>query len=319
MEDLCILCNNLLKFKSIKNVKKYDIMYDVYLCESCRVGSTIPKPSPDDLSKLYSAGTYRLDSGKRFNPFAECLIYVFRFLRKKRIQKYIDKGRILDIGCGRGLFLEIMRKDGWNVTGVEFDAETASYASKAYNIRAIPAQSVIDLPDESFDVITLIHSLEHTPDPAGLINQCKRLLKKKGLIVVAVPNFFSFQASVGKKVWFHLDLPYHLHHFSEEGLSTLLNKYSFKILNIRRFDVEYSPFGWLQTLLNLSGVRENLLFNLIKSPGLRRKEISSLPKGELILNFFLLPIYLPASVLLSVFESFLLKKGGTIEIYASKE
>ncbi len=319
MKAVCSLCNKHLSIKLIKNIKKYGTIYNVYFCKECMVGLTIPTPSPEDLSRLYSSGNYRSGSGKRFYPFIEYLIYEFRLGRKRRIQKYINKGSILDIGCGRGLFLDIMRKDGWSVTGVEFNSETASYASDAYGIKVIAATSIGELLDESFNVITLNHVLEHSNSPAALINECKRLLRKGGLLVVAVPNIFSFQALIGKRVWFHLDLPYHLHHFSEEGLSTLLNKNSFKILKVKRFDLEYNPFGWLQTLLNLSGISENLFYNLLKSPELRKKEISNVTKWDLILTFALLPLYSPLSFMLTAFESLLLKRGGTIEVYAVKE
>jgi hypothetical protein len=61
---------------------------------------------------------------------------------------------------------------------------------------------------------------------------------------------------MGKHLWFHLDFPYHLYHFSEEGLARLLEKYNFNLEKIRRFDLEYNPFGWLQTLFNLTGIKK---------------------------------------------------------------
>lgn len=318
MKTVCSLCKNPFNIRLIKDIRKYDTAYSVYLCRECMVGSTTPTPSPEDLSRLYSSGNYRSGNGRRFNSFIEYLIYSFRLQRKRKIQKYIKKGDILDIGCGRGLFLDIMRKDGWIVTGMESNKETASHASDVYGIKVITETSINELPDESFNVITLNHVLEHSHSPAELVNECKRLLRKGGLLVIAVPNIFSLQASAGKRVWFHLDLPYHLHHFSEEGLSMLLSKNSFNILKIRQFDLEYNPFGWLQTLLNLSGIRENLLYNLLKNPELRRKAISNVTKWDLILTFALLPLYFPMSLILTVFESLILKRGGTIEVYAIK-
>ena len=319
MKAFCSLCGKSLTIKLIENIKKYDFFYNVCLCKDCMVGITFPAPSTEDLSRLYSLGGYRSNSGKRFNPLIEYFIYIFRQWRRQKIQKYVKKGCILDIGCGRGLFLKVMRKNGWNVTGVEFDEETALSASKAYNIDVITQESIHNLPDESFDVITLYHVLEHLDNPAAVIHTCKRLLREGGLIVISVPNIFSLQASAGKGVWFHLDLPYHLHHFSEGGLTILLNKNSFKILKIKRFNFEYNPFGWLQTLLNISGISENLLYNLLKLSTLRKREILNVNKKDLILTFILLPLYFPLSFILSAFESFFLKRGGTFDMYAVKE
>lgn len=239
-------------------------------------------------------------------------------MRKKRVNRLVKKGRILDIGCGRGLFLDIMKRDGWAVTGAEFNKETASYASEVYGIKVITESSIDTLYDESFDVITINHVLEHSQRPAELISECKRLLKRGGLLVIAIPNIFSLQASLGNKVWFHLDLPFHINHFSEKGLSLLLNKYSFRILKSRQFDLEYNPFGWLQTLLNLSGIKENLLYNLLKSSHSRSNELINTSKRDLVLTLLLLPVYFPLSFILAVFES-LLKRGGTTEVYAVKE
>lgn len=319
MKNVCSFCNNHLKIEFAKHVKKYDEIYNVYICESCMIGLTIPKPSQQDLSRFYSMGTYRLDDGKRFNPLIEYFIYLFRLRRKREIQKYVRNGRILDIGCGRGLFLHLMRKHGWEVAGAEVDKEAARCASKAYGIEVIPVQSIKQFSDRSFDVITLYHVLEHSPDPLMLIGECKRLLREKGLLVIEVPNIFSLQASIGKKAWFHLDLPHHSYHFSEAGISALLKKSSFRILRVKQFSLEYNPFGWLQTLLNMSGLRENLFYSLLKSQELRKKERSGFRKKDLFLTFMLLPTFSPLSFILSLFESFLLGKGGTIRVYAVKE
>lgn len=318
IKPVCTLCDNQLSAKLIENIERDGKIYTIYFCKGCNVGITIPMPSSEELSRLYT-GNYRSISGKRFNPFIELFIYIFRLQRKRRIEKYIKRGSILDIGCGRGLFLDIMRKNGWGVTGVEFNKETASYASETYGINVIAGNPMEwGLDDESFDVITMNHVLEHVHKPVEIIGECKRLLRRGGLLVVAVPNIYSLQASAGKGIWFHLDIPYHLHHFSEDGLHSLLNKSGFKILKIRRFDLEYNPFGWLQTLLNLSGIRENLLYNLLKNPELKIKETPSPPLQDILLNLALLPLFIPLSFILSLLES-LMKRGGTIEVYAIRE
>jgi len=318
LKPVCTFCNNFATKKLITGVEGGK-SYDVFFCEQCAIGVTTPMPSYAELNALYASESYRTASGKRFNKLLERFIYLFRLGRKRRIEHYVKKGRILDIGCGRGLFLSLMRTGGWEVAGTEFDEETASYASRTYGIdvkSGVPSEW--GFPDESFDVITIAHVLEHSQNPENMLAACRRLLRKDGLLVIAVPSIASLQAVVGKKVWFHLDIPYHLYHFSETGLAGLLKKYSFSISRIRRFDLEQGPFGWIQTMLNLSGIRKNLFYNLLKDPVLRNRELLEATKTEIVFTFILLPVFIPLSFLLSFFESFLLKRGGTIEIYAIK-
>jgi len=319
LNPVCAFCNAPLTMKLQGGPERDDKAYDVYFCTTCAIGVTIPMPSLAELDGLYASDSYRTAAGLRFNKLLERLIYLFRLGRKRRIEQYIKKGRILDIGCGRGLFLSIMRAGGWDVAGTEVNEETAMNASRAYNLdvkSGVPSEW--GFPDESFDVITLHHALEHIQDPGEMIGTCSRLLKKGGLLVIAVPNIASLQAAAGKKAWFHLDVPYHLYHFSEAGLARLLKKHSFPIARIRRFDIEQGPFGWIQTLLNRSGIRRNLFYNLLKNPALRKRELAEATKADVVYTLMLLPLYVPLSFVLSLIESFLLKRGGAIEIYAKK-
>lgn len=301
----------------IGNAETLGARYDILFCDRCRVGKTSPVPPPEELARLYSLGSYRADSGKRFHEPLETLVYICRLQRKRRIEKFVRRGRILDIGCGRGLFLGVMKDHGWSVMGVEFDTAAAAVASAAHGIDVIAANRVgSDLPDGNFDVVTLYHVLEHVHDPAETVRECARLLRKGGLLVVAVPNILSLQASVGKRVWFHLDPPYHLHHFSEEGLSKLLADHRFEIRRIRRLDWEYDVFSWLQTLLNRTGIRKNLLYDALKTRTLWGRQSGDRSEYGLVASIVLLPLLVPVSLLLSLFESYLLKRGGSVEVHA---
>jgi hypothetical protein len=102
-------------------------------------------------------------------------------------------------------------------------------------------------------------------------------------------------------------------------LIKLLKKHSFSIVRTRRFDIEYDPFGWLQTLLNITGIRKNYLYSLLKNPELRKRELAGAGKRDILLTLALLPVYLPLAVALSIFESFALKRGGSVEVSAVKD
>ena len=320
MGTTCTICNSLLSTKIIRDIIIDDAAYDVYYCEGCKVGVVIPMPSKEELAAMYSSGNYRAEKGKRFNPVVEFSIYLSRIYRKQRIKRYVRGGSLLDIGCGRGLFIDIMRRDGWAVTGVEYSAETAEDVSKTYGIPVVSGEPPAwGFQDGSFNVITMNHVLEHLHNPDKMVGECRRLLKKSGLFVCATPNIASLQASAGKGRWFHLDVPYHIHHFSEAGLVKLLEKHSLRIVRIRRFDVEYDPFGWLQTLLNISGIRRNYLYDLLKNPELGKRELARARKRDMLLTLVLLPLYVPLSLALSLFESFALKRGGSVEVFAMRD
>ena len=319
MNCSCTICGDEIQKVIIGNAEVPGARYDIYFCDRCQVGKTAPVISPEELARLYFPGSYRAESGKRFHEPIETLVYLCRLQRKRRIENHLHKGKILDIGCGRGLFLGVMRAHGWTVKGVEFDQEAAANASVAHGIDVIEtSRTGSELADGDFDVITMYHVLEHVSDPAETVRECARILKRGGLLVVAVPNILSLQASFGKRFWFHLDPPFHLHHFSEPGLTKLLEMHSFAIRRIRRFDWEYNVFSWLQTLLNRMGIRKNLFYDALKSRKLRWQQPAGRSGWGLFTTFVLLPLLVPLSLVLSLFESYLLKRGGTIEVYAIK-
>ena len=314
---ICSFCGRESEKVVIQDVIKNNKKYNIFECLSCEVWITRPMPSREELSVLYSPGNYRTKTGKRFNSILEKIIYYLTIRKRNRIKEYVDRGRILDIGCGRGLFLDLMKKDGWLVTGQEFDEKSASHAINNYRIDVHAGPLEGEFENESFDVININHVLEHLEKPGETLKECHRILKKGGLLVVAVPNIDSFQAKFGKRKWFQLDIPFHFYHFSSKSLIDLIERKSFRVDLVRHFKFEYNPFGWLQTMLNVSGIRDNHLYDFLKSSELKKKRKDSSAFIYHMKSFLLLPLYLPLSVIFSIIES-LLKKGGTIEVYSIK-
>lgn len=313
-DSICKICGSG-RVSLFAEIVRHPRRYPVWYCEACCNAFLAPFPEPSELAALYADGSYRSEAGRRFNRWIEYGINRFMQGRKSRIVRMMSPGRLLDIGCGRGSFLAGMRDAGWDVAGVEFSEETASYARETFGM---PVATGLSHPDESLDVITINHVLEHIPDPVAMLGDCRRLLKKGGLLVVAVPNIASLQAQFGKGKWFHLDVPCHLFHFSEQGLVKLLRAEGFVIIRTRRFDLEHNPFGWLQTLLNRSGIRQNFLYNLLKRPELRQRELATARPMDYLLTLLLLPLYAPVSLCLAVLET-LLRRGGTVEVWGIKE
>jgi len=128
----------------------------------------------------------------------------------------------LDIGCGSGGRLLEFRRLGWNVSGLEISSQAAE-AGRSLGLDIV----VCDLaeapwPDRSFDAITLYHVLEHVHQPSEYVERIARLLKPGGVVLIAVPNFQSWERRLFGKRWTWLDVPIHLHHFEPARLQRLV-------------------------------------------------------------------------------------------------
>ncbi len=135
-------------------------------------------------------------------------------------KKMPSKGMLLDIGGGTGDFLLEAKKDGWKIQGVE-PSETARAHANSKGVDLIP--NTENLRSNSFDVITMWHVLEHVYDLKAQIIELEHLLKKGGLLVIAVPNFKSYDAEYYKEFWAAYDVPRHLWHFSRRSFKTIFS------------------------------------------------------------------------------------------------
>jgi SAM-dependent methyltransferase len=228
-------------------------------------------------------------------------------------------GNVLDVGCGRGHFLKYLQDHGWRVAGIELSELAARHARDVLHVD-VHVGDFLTIPGtpNSWDVVVLWHVLEHMPDVRAAIRHGHELLRREGLLLIAVPNFSSLQAQVAGRHWFHLDIPRHYVHFTSRGLVQLLREAGFEIQRMDHFSLEQNVYGWLQSLYNMLGFKDNLLYNLMKNRSARDSDVAQrLPWVQIIGLLLLLPFLLPASVLLSLLEA-LLRRGGTVEVYARK-
>ncbi len=147
---------------------------------------------------------------------------------------YLPKlhGKILDIGCGSGDFLLFMHSKGWNVTGIDSDLKAVQRA-KGKGLNVIKG-NLLDqnFQNESFDAIVLSHVIEHLYDPNKILNECMRILKKGGKLVIATPNIESLGHFIFRQNWRGLEPPRHINLFSISSLNNLINKVGFKEIKI---------------------------------------------------------------------------------------
>ncbi|MGH7446217.1 MAG: class I SAM-dependent methyltransferase, partial [Longimicrobiales bacterium] len=129
----------------------------------------------------------------------------------------VTAGRLLDVGCGNGVFGARMRSLGWDVTCVEPDAHAAARARDVFGLTVYSGTlESTALPSGSFDAIALGHVIEHVPDPVATLAECRRLLKPGGLLVAITPNIRSLGRRVFGRHWLHWDVPPHRYLFSRD-------------------------------------------------------------------------------------------------------
>jgi 2-polyprenyl-3-methyl-5-hydroxy-6-metoxy-1,4-benzoquinol methylase len=142
-------------------------------------------------------------------------------------------GKLLDVGCGSGRFLALLRRAGWQVSGIEPDPLAAAAARERYGIEVLAGSiEAAGLPAHSFDAVVLSHVVEHVSDPAALLAACRRLLRPGGRLALSTPNAESRGHRRFGAAWLHLDVPRHLFLFSAPALAALLERAGFERFSI---------------------------------------------------------------------------------------
>ena len=218
--------------------------FSIVKCRDCGFRFTNPRPKAEDLGKYYESSDYISHSDSRKGLFASVYQVVRKYTLSRKlslISKFQPKGKILDIGCATGQFLNHMDENGWKATGIEPDEKTRSRAISEYGLDVFPEEQLNILDKYSFDVITMWHVLEHVSDLNNRMEQLRNLLKPQGTLLIAVPNCDSFDAKKYGEFWAGYDLPRHLYHFTKSDVKLLLERYGFTIVNIlpMKFDAFY--------------------------------------------------------------------------------
>jgi 2-polyprenyl-3-methyl-5-hydroxy-6-metoxy-1,4-benzoquinol methylase len=234
----CPICNE----TSLKNnlvCKDFTVSNDSFMlvyCNNCNTKITSPRPTTEEISKYYESETYISHSNKSNTLFEK----LYKFVREINLKSKLnlinnhskEKGTILDVGCGTGEFLETCSKNGWNITGVEPNKNAIT--NSIIKNTTIIYEDVEKLDNKSeYNVITLWHVLEHLYNPIETLKKLKKHLKESGIIIIAVPNFESYDANLYKEYWAGYDVPRHLYHFSSKSIQTLAKKNNMKIIKIK--------------------------------------------------------------------------------------
>lgn len=211
-------------------------------CLSCDFVFT--NPIPINLGKYYDTPEY-LSHNTGDNGMMGKLYSYLRNINIKRkydlVSRYNSSGIFLDIGCGTGEVLKYFKDNNWIVQGIEPNSSALEFGKTNYNINIGEENELDNLQTNSFDVISMWHVLEHVPDLHKRLAQISKLLKKTGTIFIALPNLDSPDSKKYKEYWSALDVPRHLHHFTQQTFEKLISYHGMKLIHAEpmKFDSYY--------------------------------------------------------------------------------
>jgi 2-polyprenyl-3-methyl-5-hydroxy-6-metoxy-1,4-benzoquinol methylase len=229
-------------FLTVKDHSVSKETFDLYHDETMDMLVTYPQPSLVNLGKYYESVDYISHTDSKRSLFEKAYHFVKSIALKNKLDLINslqpNKGRILDIGAGTGDFLSVAKQNGWQTIGLEPSDKAKAIAVKK---EVAFVEQTLELENQSFDVITMWHVLEHVPDLDNQIKELKRLLKPNGSLIIAVPNFKSFDAKHYGAFWAAYDVPIHFWHFSKKAIKMLFEKEGLQLEKVlpMKFDSFY--------------------------------------------------------------------------------
>lgn len=248
--EICPICD-FKKFKPFLACKDYTVSretFQIVECENCGFHFTNPRPAENEIGKYYQSEEYISHSGTKKGFINRAYHLVRNYTLAKKLQLVVrvgmsppEKLSILDYGCGTGEFLNTCKRAGFRTTGIEPEESARTYAINNYGLNVLPPDAIKSFKNDSFDMVTLWHVLEHIHRLKEFIGELKRILKGRGVAIIAVPNLTSMDAKIYKEFWAAYDLPRHLYHFSPKDIMKLFSEFGFELENVKPmvFDAFY--------------------------------------------------------------------------------
>jgi len=270
----CNLCGG----NQFKVIEEDEAPFKVLQCRKCSLVFVYPHPVPSALTGHYDEGYYAEWVGKQ----KEKRTRMWKN-RLDKVQKFRSGGRLLDVGCGEGAFLDIAQKNGWEISGTELSSYAARYAANILDTDIFCGELLeARLPEDSFDVVTMWHVLEHVTDPTRYFADIQRILRSDGLLVIAIPNVNDLIMQIAyriikrrkMKLFSKDEKEVHLFHFSPKTIKAYLDKTGFDCLKI-------SPdFGIIENSKKLINIISVIPYYLAGIKVFNAIEIYATPKKE---------------------------------------
>lgn len=302
-----MFCRHYLKIK----ISQYGNI-SIFQCRDCKLAFSSNLQKKINPNKLYKNYYKNEILTGRFKYGLENVIKLFRFFRAFKILTISPKTKkIIDIGSGRGYMLYFLKKYyRYTLTiGTQLDQKAYLFSKKNLKLNIFQKDFLgIPFKNETFDIVTMFHVLEHLQQPEQYLKKIYRVLNRRGKIVIEVPNYNSWTRLLTKQFWLGLDLKYHLNFFTASSLTKMLNRYHFKVLNIHTFSLEYSAFISAQSILSLITNSNQLIFYWLEGRKFSLNLIFHIP-----LFVLLFPICLIINLIL-----FFSERGEVLLIIAQK-
>jgi 2-polyprenyl-3-methyl-5-hydroxy-6-metoxy-1,4-benzoquinol methylase len=236
--------------------------FKIVECKNCGFHFANPIPTADEIGKYYKSDEYISHSSNKKG----LINFLYNIVRKVTLQKKLKwvkhetSGKnLLDIGSGTGHFLKVANKSGFHGAGIEPDNDARDFAHKTNHVRSSPQETLYEIENESIDVITMWHVLEHVYDLRKDVQKIHDLLVSNGQLFIAVPNMASYDAQYYKEFWAAYDVPRHLYHFQQHDISRFMLDFGLDLKKVipmkydsyyvsmlsEKYKRRFSPFGFI--------------------------------------------------------------------------
>lgn len=222
----CPICTTAARFSFAKYER------DFFVCPSCGLEFMHPQPTPEEISALYDRSYYDSWGLDGSEDATERMKHATFHNKLDSIDEFMPgKGRILDIGCATGFFLDAARQRGWDTYGVELSEYSSGIARHKIGTERIITGRVEEaaFKDATFDAIVMTDVIEHVCDVRSFLDEVTRILKPGGVISITTPNPAALSCRLLGKNWPHYKLE-HLMYYTPEALELLLAPLGYKRL-----------------------------------------------------------------------------------------
>ncbi len=230
--------------------------FKLYFCSFCQNGFTCPVPK--NIAQFYPPSYWRTPGLS--GAIKKTVFSLFQSRRKHWLESCLSAGKILDVGSGEGEFACSL-PDRFHVTSLEFSS------AKISNKQVLKKNFLTWETKDKFQAITFWESLEHTPNPQKYLNKAYQLLAKGGYLFIEYPRYNCWERKLFGRHWFHLDMPRHLFHLTDNGLETMVEQSGFAKINrkpILSFD--YAPWGLAASMFASSSLLYRSLMMILLVP-----------------------------------------------------
>jgi SAM-dependent methyltransferase len=219
-------------------------MFHLSRCGACRTLFLDPPPSEEEIPAFYPPRYWWTGSPSALKR----LETIYRRLALRDHVSFIEQAagrvpaersssRLLDVGCGPGTLIGILKAKGYDVLGLDLSPQAAEIAAQENGVRVVVG--TLDdarFPDASFGIVTLFHVLEHVIDPRAVLREVGRVLRPHGRVVLQVPNIDSWQSRLLGQRWWGLHVPRHIVDYSAVSIRILLESTGFTVQRVRHFN-----------------------------------------------------------------------------------